>query len=290
MSSQFESGCENYIEKLNTSDDIKKVLRKINTVASSDNLKMKQSVKDLFLTSPSCKELSKIGKCYERIIMNNGVYPTRGSRTYLELAFPASGKDSDYREFFASPRLAAATQNYFSGVFLISFEQWTSASELIRDIAFSNLVNFIDNNKKHISFVFHVTPEFRDINQLENELAKHLNMCRIKHSLPDMNSAVLYVEKQLYEAGIELDTSAKREIKRLLAEKIDITSNSYHGYRTLEKLVSSIQFELYATVFEKKDSIRESLFRIGKDEIKAIASDIDVPYENDTFQRKLGFY
>lgn len=119
----------------NIAYSIKDTLHKIERVTSSSNKKMKASVKDILLVSPSCKELSKIAKCYERIITSNGVYPVRGVRTYMELVYPASGKDSDLKAFFASPRLAAATQNKFTGVFLISFEQWNGANELIMDSA-----------------------------------------------------------------------------------------------------------------------------------------------------------
>ena len=34
------------------------------------------------------------------------------------------------------------------------------------------------------------------------------NICQIEHSLPDMKSAVRFIEKQLLESGIELDSSA----------------------------------------------------------------------------------
>ena len=289
MNKQNPNDNNNLIENLNTSEEIKDVLRKINSVASSSNSKVKQSVKDLFIISPSCKELSKIAKCYERIIVTNGVYPTRGTRTYLELAFPSSGKERDYKEFFASPQLAAATQNYFTGVFLISFEQWTSANDLVKDSAFKDLTQYIDSNKERISFVFHVTPEFRDSNHLQKELSKHLNVCLLKHSLPDMDSTIQYVEKQLSEAGIKLDSSGKREIIKLLEEKIDVTSKSFQGYRTLEKFVSNLWFELYA-ITAGKNGDPNSSYCIGGEEIKVIASAIDIPDENDSYQIKLGFH
>ncbi|MGN0438748.1 MAG: hypothetical protein ACI4F4_09520 [Lachnospiraceae bacterium] len=290
MNKQTDNPNTNLIENLNTSEEIKDVLRKINSVASSNNPKMKQSIKNIFIVSPTCDELSKIAMCYERIITTNRVYPTRGTKTYLELAFPASGKDIDYREFFASPKLVAATQNYFTGVFLISFEQWKSASELIRDIAFVDLTNFINSNKEHISFVFHVTPQFKDAKQLQKEFAKHLNICQIEHSLPDLKNAIQYVEKQLCEGGVELNASGKRELKKLLEEKIDVTSNSYYGYRTLEQLVSNLLFEFCAVISEKSDSVEEMSFSIGKEEVKGIASKIDIPDESDIFHSKLGFY
>lgn len=284
--------CKSMIESLNVSKDIKEMLYKVLSVASSNNPKMKASVKDLFIKSPSCKELSKIAKCYERIITTNMVYPIRGSRTYLELAFPFLGKDSEYKEFFASPKLVAATQNVFTGVFLISFEQWKGASELIRDIVFQDLVNFINNNKNNISFVFHVTPDFSDANVLYNELEKYINLCLLEHSFPDINLAILFIEKKLEESGIKFSAEGKKEIKKLLEDKISIISNSYHGYETLEKLAANIKFELCASVAQKqiKDKNDNYFYSVGKKEVTMLTSIIDVPDEKTLYQGKLGFH
>lgn len=281
--------CRNLIEELNVSGEIKETLYRIERVASSDNSIMKSSVKDLFIISPSCKELSRISKCYERIITVNSVYSSRGSRTYLELAFPASGKDKDYREFFASPGLMAATQNYFTGVFLISFEQYKGANELIRDEVFNDLIKFINNNKTHISFVFHVTPDFRDAKVLYKELQRYTNICSLEHSFPDKDLAVAFVETQLKKAGIEFSAAGKKEIKKLVEEKIDTSSSSYQGYQTLEKLAANLQFELYASTVQHELKTDTSSYTVGKEDVKMISSSIEIPDESSPYQRKLGF-
>lgn len=289
------------IEHLNASEEIKEVLHRMNCVASSYNPKMKQSVKDLLVVSSGCEEVSAIAKCYERIITANGVYPTRGTRTYLELAFPATDEETEYREFFASPRLAAATQNHFSGVFLISLEQWKGATELIKKDAFEELLKFIDRNQQHTSFVFHITPQFRDRKLLQNELNRYLNLCTLEFSLPDRNLALLYVEQQLEKAGICLSASGKKELRRLMEEIIDITPEAYHGYRTLEKFAADLQFELYAnrtyktktdqTVSCDKEGILEDLGKdVGKEEIQAVASYITIPNREKMYPHRLGFY
>lgn len=282
---------ENMIANLNVTEDIKEKLLSIERVASSENIKVKASVKHLFINSPSCKELSKIAKCYEKIITNNKVYPVRGLRTYLELAFPATGKEKDYKEFFASPRLAAATQDYFTGVFLISFEQWKSAKELLQDSSFSNLIKFIDANKCHISFVFHVTPEFKDISFLYHELSKHVNLYLLEHSYPDINMAVKYIETQLIDSGIKLDPSGRHEIQKLVEEKIDVSSTAYHGYQTLEQFVAGLQFELYAYIMQKQagGEYKNADFVIGEDEVRRIVQNFEMPDEPIVYERKLGF-
>lgn len=280
---------EETIRNLKVSEETKTLLRKINNVASSSNTKMKKAVKDLFVISPSCKELSKLAKCYERIIVLNGVYPIRGTRTYLELAFPCSQRGSDYKEFFASPKLAAATQNCFAGVFLISFEQWNNAGELIKESAFGDLIKFLESNKENISFVFHITSEFQNSELLYKELSKQLNLCQIKHSHPDLTLAIEYVEKQLNEAGIDWDTSGKEEMEKLIGEKINVMSPAYRGYKTLEKLVSNLQFEIYSSASEKTDTGGEAKVHIRKEDIVKIAGNIENPDVSETVCRKMGF-
>ncbi|MBQ3545482.1 MAG: hypothetical protein IJA34_10950 [Lachnospiraceae bacterium] len=283
--------CHDLINSLNVSDEIKETLYRIESVAVSNNDRLKTSVKDLFISSPSCKELSKIAKCYERIITTNKVYPIRGSKTYLELAYPAYAKYEDYMEFFASPRLVAATQDKYTGVFLISFEQWKSANEFIRDMAFDKLIKFIEDNKTNISFVFHVIPEFQNSEILYKELSKHTvsNPCYIEHSFPDMEHAIEFVEIQLKESGIAFTGAGKREMKKLVENKINISSNGYRGYSTLEKLVSNLQFELCASIGKSTTRDIKKQIVIDKEELKMIAGNIDIPDENETYHRKLGF-
>ncbi len=282
--------CNEMIQSLNVSDEVKDGLYKIDKVASSGNQLIKSAVKDLFISCPSCKELSKIAKCYERIITCNNVYPVRGTRTYLELAFPSSGIDKDYKEFFASPKLAAATQNYFTGVFLISFEQWGGANDLIRSPAFNELVKFINDNKSRISFVFHVKPEFKEQKVLLNEISKYVNLYIMEHNLPDMNMAFKFVETKLNESGIELDKAGKQELKKLLEDKIDMDASTYKGYQTLERFASNLQFELYIQKCMDSDNEKKTDFcLIGKDEVKRVSNSILMPDKTISCKRKLGF-
>lgn len=282
--------CNEMIQSLNVSDEVKEGLYKIEKAASSGNQLIKSVVKDLFISCPSCKELSKIAKCYERIITCNSVYPVRGTRTYLELAFPSSGKDKDYMEFFASPKLAAATQNCFTGVFLISFEQWSGANELIRNPAFNELVKFINDNKSHISFVFHVKPEFMGQKVLLNEFSKYVNLYVMEHTLPDMGMAFKFVETKLNESGIELNKAGKQELKKLLEDKLDMGASTYKGYQTLGRFASNLQFELYVQKgmgFGNKKKTTSCL--IGKNEVRMISNSISMPDETISCKGKLGF-
>ena len=276
------------IENLKVSREIKDALLKINTVARAGNKKIQASVKDLFIKSPECKELSQIGRCYERIIVSNRVYLSRGKKTYLELAFPASDIEEDYNKFFASPKLVAETDNYFSGVFLISFEQWNSANELIRSRAFSKLINYINNNKKYISFIFHVTPEFRDANVLQNELSKHLNFFSLEHEARNVEKCLAYVKEQFVDAGISISESGVNEIRCLIESKPNVMEDN-----ALEQLVNNLLFEIYALVMQKRDidecDSDNGVIKIGKREVKLIIENMYFPDEAINIRQKLGF-
>ena len=277
------------IESLNVSMEVKEMLEKIKSVAASGNPKIKASVKDLFIQSPSCKELSKIARCYEGIITGNNVYTQRGARTYLELAFPTSEEPRDYKEFFASPSLVSATQDRVAGVFLISFEQWKGAADVLRSPYFSELCKFITDNKENMSFVFHVKPDFKDSEKLYNELCKLVNLVSLEHSQPDLVQACEYVETQLMESGIRVQKNARGELKRLIEEKIDVTSQNYQGYLTLEQFVANLQFELYIRVSRKKNKETSQYHMVEKEDIRGVWDIVNVPNHSCENQRRLGF-
>lgn len=277
------------IEDLNVSEQIKEFLRRVEEVASSGNSKLKASVADIFIKSPSCSELSKLARTYENIITGYGVYPFRGVGTYLELAFPSRGTDRDYKDFYASPRRVAATSNHFSGVFLISFEQWGSADEVIRDESFDSLVKFIEANRRRISFVFHITPDFRDGKILYDELSKYANLEYLEHFFPDKAEAAEYIKNQIREAEIELSQAGIAEIDRLIDERLDVTAKSYNGYRTLEKISKRLLFELYSRQGQKSERMgEESRIEVDAKDVAEMSSLIDMHQDSD-HRRKIGF-
>ena len=275
------------IDNLQVSDSIKEALRKIEIVVSSENENVKSTVKDLFIVGPTCKELSEIARCYERIIVRNSVCSIHGARTYLELAFPATGDRNELNGFFASPRLAAATQNSFTGVFLISFVRWENANSLLQNVGFQKLLEFVEENKSNISFVFHVTPEFKNRGILENELSKYVNLCSLEHSFPDVEAAVKYVEKQCEETGIILEEEAKNEMKQLIEEKIVVDCKL--DYSILERFAANFQFEAYAYFSLVKDKEKKQEMRVGKREMEFITKNIEMPKHKMASSNKIGF-
>ena len=265
------------IKELNVDEEIKEILRNIDKVASSSNERVKRSVKDLFIECPSCNELLDIAHAYERIIFDNGVYLARGSKTFLALAFPNSDNPSDYKDFYASPLIASATQNIYTGVFLISFEQYESGNNLVKSEHFRELMEYVEQNKSHVSFIFHVNNHMNEIDMLRNALKKHVNMVCTGFKHPDSDVASTYVMHQLSKAGFVLEEGADEEIHELIEAKIDFESKDYDGYHSLEMLTDNLQYEL--TVTSKGSSVNT----ISAGDVKNIQSRIEtVSYESES--------
>ncbi|MBO6241548.1 MAG: hypothetical protein J6O61_12045 [Butyrivibrio sp.] len=265
------------IEKLNVNEEIKGLLRNIDKVAGSSNERVKRSVKCLFIESPSCNELLDIAHAYERIIFDNGVYLARGSKTFLSLAFPNSDDPSEFKSFYASPLIASATQNVYTGVFLISFEQYENGASLVRSWRFKELMDYVEQNKSHISFIFHVNNHMSEIDVFRDALKRHVNMVCTSFTHPDPDVASTYVMHQLSKAGFVLEEGVDEKIHELIESKIDFKSKDYDGYRSLEMLTNNLQYEL--TVSSKRSS--ENI--ISASDVKKIQSRIEtISYESDS--------
>ena len=234
---------DNALETLCVPSDAKNILRRVLKVASSDNIFIKQSVKDLFIISPHDVNLSKFARVYESIIVGNKIYRMFGKTTYLELAFPKNASPRELEEFYNSPKLAAATTNDYTGVFLISFEQWNSYQELVRDSSFNGLVKFIENNKQNISYIFHVMPDFSNAERLFLHLSNYINLLEVELRMPNLEDAIEYIEKILQKANISLMNS-ECKLKELLLNGIDNGESPHFSYTELDQLAANIVFEL----------------------------------------------
>lgn len=232
------------IDGLPVSEEAKEVLRKILYVASSDNLAMRESVKSLFVISPNGCGISEYARGYEKIIRENNVYSLVGRETYLELAFPKMATDKEYEEFFESPDIVAATTDSFRGVFLISFEQFSSYSELYNEEAFSDLLKYIDKNTKKNSFAFHVLPDFKEYDKLMSTLQAHINLIKVNLAKPTIEEAMNYMMNKLGEANISFTPGAVKKFEKFVLKEINISSELYSGYITLDRFLNNVVFEV----------------------------------------------
>lgn len=273
------------IEKLNISNGAKSVLKRVNKVTSSDNVTMKKSVKNLFIVCPHGAGLSEYARLYERIIISNGVYPIRGKGTYLELAFPRMGSEKDYAAFFNSPRLVAATQNDFTGVFLISFEQWNSYNDILKDKAFDELLAFIDQNKGNISFVFHVLKDFYDSDKLARALNSHVNLEKLQLTKPMLSEAIDYVTKEMMKTNIILTDGAKSNLEALIRNRVNTESQAYLGFETLKRLADDIIYEV--ACFCNADSNGDRY--VNSEMLISISKSINFTLDDIEAKLKVGF-
>jgi len=273
------------IDTLSVSEDAKEVLRRTHRVASSTNPNIKESVKNLLVVCPHGAGLSDYARTYERIIIDNDVYRVTGKGTYLELAFPKMGTEKEYVAFYNSARLVAATINSFTGVFLISFERFNGYNDLMKEPAFTGLLKFIDANDKNISFVFHVLPEFRDVEKFANTLKSHVNLFQVSLEKPGIEDATEYVADELNKTNIVFTKAAKKKLSVLVAEKIDLESTSYLGYRTLDRFTSNVAFEVACICDENEKGMRTIDTKI----ISQLAETVDFSLEDKEMSYKLGF-
>lgn len=236
------------IEDLNASKKAKEVLIKTLTVVESDNCKIKESAKSLFIKSPS-SEVSEFGKLYEGIIKGNEVYKVTGKTTYIELAFPNTSNENDYNKFFRSPRVAAMTLNEYVGVWLISFEQFAGYGELEFNSEFSRLIKYIDEHKD-IFYVFHVLPDFCNSEDLRKRLNGHVNLLTVELSSSKARDVIERVIRSLDELNIKLSDGAKRKLSKYINDYVDVNSKAYEGENTINRLLNDILFEVTALRLE----------------------------------------
>ena len=275
----------NVIESLKVSEGAKEVLRRIYKVASSENVYVKETVKNIFVTCPEGAGLSEYARAYEKIIIENEVYRVKGKCTYLELAFPRIGGELEYRKFFDSPRLVAATINNFVGVFLISFEQWSGYSELMREKYFKELLQFIDDNKNNISFVFHVMPEFSEKDRLVDLLNSHVNILKVDLKKPDAQEATEYIKDELKNMNIKFDSCAKKSLEEFILTNVDIESKAYVGYSTLDRLAKDVSFEIFC----KLEANEDGMMFVDKMIMTELLDDIKFTLNGYETQVKFGF-
>ncbi len=262
--------CNSYdIRGMNIPEETKEVLEKIEYAAKMNKGSFKKSIPSVFLESDKGTGSSFFAHVYERILATNHVYMVRGTKTFLELVFPRNGKEKDYQRFFQSPKTVASIQNKFFGVFAISFEEW-EGKELIESEEFEALLTFIDNNKNNIFFVFQVTREFKAKEELKRVLNNHINLVEAHLGYMDYDIATDYILKYLGNDGISFSVKGKAELKKFLHRKLDLESQNFVGYHSLEQVARSIQFELLSEDLTKDQSLQVSEYMLRNIESRVI--------------------
>ena len=239
---KVQESIEKNIEKLNIDAKAKTALYQIQTIARSDASYCKQLVPNLLLVSPSGAGTTEYGKVYSRIIDENHIYDIRGLSTFLELDFPCDDSPREYNLFFSSPRVAASTQNNFYGTFLLSFSRF-EGRDLFTNPYFDTLLEFVEQNRDNMHFIFHVLPEFTEKEKLQMSLNRILHMVRGEFDHPNLEMSTEYVWTRLADVGISLPNTYKEKFKTALSGWMEQTE--FDGYGSLELIAKRMQYELF---------------------------------------------
>jgi len=271
------------IRGMNIPEETKAVLEKIEYAAKINQGSFKKSIPSVFLEGDKGVGSSGFAYAYERILATNHVYMVRGSKTFLELVFPKNGNEKDYQRFFQSPKMVASIQNQFYGVFAISFEEW-DGKDLIESEPFKALLTFIDNNKNNIFFVFQVTSEFKAKEELRKTLNNHVNLVEAHLGYMDIDMAADYIQTYLLNDGIRFSVNGKKELKRFLNKKVNMESQNFAGYHSLQQIARSIQFELLS-----EDLMPGKNMQVSDYMLRNIESRISAPETVELKSRTMGF-
>ena len=210
---KVQESIEKNIEKLNIDAKAKTALYQIQTIARSDAPYRKQLVPNLLLVSPSGAGTTEYGKVYSRIIDENHIYDIRGLSTFLELDFPCDDSPREYNLFFSSPRVAASTQNNFYGTFLLSFSRF-EGRDLFTNPYFDTLLEFVEQNRDNMHFIFHVLPEFTEQDKLQMSLNRILHMVRVEFDHPNLEMSTNMSGQDLQTWVSRFRTHIRRSSRR----------------------------------------------------------------------------
>lgn len=280
----MKKDCNSYdIRGMNIPEDTKVVLEKIEYAAKINKGFFKKSIPSVFLEGNKGAGSSGFAYVYERILATNHVYVVRGAKTFLELVFPKNGNEKDYQRFFQSPKMVASIQNQFYGVFAISFEEW-EGRDLIESESFKALLTFIDNNRNNIFFVFQVTSEFKAKEELKKTIGNHINLVEAHLGCMDLDMAAEYIQNLLQNDGIRFSVNGKKELERFLHRKLNIESQNFAGYHSLQQIARSIQFELLS-----EDLIKDKNMQVSDYMLRNIESRVIAPENVEFKSRTMGF-
>lgn len=265
------------IDKLWVDDDAKKLLKIIEKMAASENVEVKNAIPSLMVVSDIGCGLSSYSRAYGELLEEFSVFRIKGKNTFLELVFPKDNPQ-DEKLFFSSPRRAAATKNRFYGTFLISFSEY-EGKDLLKSEGFLRLMEYVEQNRENVYFVFHVLPHFTEKSRLLAKLALLLNVKQIHLKKPDEEKSFAYLMEKIKGKGMELADGCGEYLNQSIIEKL-IKSNSYAGYITLNNVVQRVYYEMV---------LRDEKRIVNKEMINSALMDY---LENETYSldRNIGFH
>ena len=227
------------------SPEAEEILENIRNTAAKGQM---ECIPNLLIVSDTGAGFSEYSRRIEEILNQYKAFSMRGEKTYFEVTFPPiEASERDFRKFMQSGNAVALFQNEYSGVEVISFEEY-----LGKDIfgpRFDILLNYIDKAKERTFFIFKVNQAFKAKNELFGRLNNHINLLQLSLEQPGSYEAVNYIITRLKEQGFEFTFKAREALEEVILSRLEHSKETYRGYHTLNLLSQSIAYELITSGF-----------------------------------------
>lgn len=248
--------------RLNVSDEAKSVLDTL-VILGVEGGETLKSIPNLLIVSAPGVGISSFAHVYSKIIDASGKYKVRGANTFLELDFPNTDRTVDYDDFFDSPRVVVETQNRFWGTFVISFGRY-DGDDLMMNVMFERLISFMAENRENISFVFHVTPDFTKISELEHILGQVVDIKTVNLGAAQLEDMCDYFVSKMAKTGMSLNEYCVDVIREtLIAPSMD--DEEFMGYRSMDILARRFCYELAADMIHHDEGHDEDMDKVVDD-------------------------
>lgn len=278
---------ESEIGNLTISEEAKNVLSTI-LLLGDEGEGCLDIIPNLLVVSDPGAGVSTYSSIYSAIIDGSGVYKVGGVETFLELDFPNVESRMEYDLFFESPRIVAETQNRFWGTFVISFSRYEGA-DLLGSEQFERLTEFVYTNRENIHFIFHVTPEFSDIAELERILGQIVDIKKVEFGEIKLEDLSGYFVNELARNGVELSDDCANMIRdSLIADMMN--EECFSGFRSMDILINRLCYEIVSEILRcKGQEGQDSKKDMDKIVEKIVAGILANRSENRYSRQKIGF-
>ena len=146
-------------------------------------------------------------------------------------------------------RKAAGFRNEFRGIIHIDINEWLYHLD---DHNFSSFMEYLSSNSDNWLIVLSAYSKNKDeIKKLKAVVSMYLRIEALTIELPKTESLVSFVETELEDYGLRIDSDAK-EILRTSIEKL--RENKYFdGYKTLKMLCQDIVYDFFSDCEVQRD-------------------------------------
>ncbi len=239
----------NEIMSLNDADEIKSVVKRWNIL--SENMKIKPANKPIILPNMLWVAKSGVGRTSLLRVLSNYLYEQGnlmdfyGEVKFFEfmLGYCKPGEVfTELQRLTGEIRKAAGFRNEFRGIIHIDINEWLYHLD---DHNFSSFMEYLSSNSDNWLIVLSAYSKNKDeIKKLKAVVSMYLRIEALTIELPKTESLVSFVETELEDYGLRLDSDAK-EILRTSIEKL--RENKYFdGYKTLKMLCQDIVYDYFS--------------------------------------------